>query len=118
MIFPFIGTIVIPISLAATTGRYVSPIPRILIALGLFLASMVALMAISLVVRAVYVEMPGTSVVAVSVWQWVGFVIVLALQYSGGRYLYRKLSGQSGLTPEELEAWRPSCGSAAVADDV
>ena len=105
MLFAFIGTIAIPIYLAATTGRIpVSPIPRVFIAVGLFFASMVALTAISLAMRAVYLEAPGTSVVAVSVWQWVSFLIILALQYSGGRYVYRKLSGQSGLTPDELEA--------------
>ena len=104
MLFALIGCAVIVAHAAGTTGREVPTPLRILIALGLLVAGLVAVIGVRLGLAAAFSIESGSSVEFFALWQWVGWIVVLGLLYSACRAVYRKVSGQKGLTPEELEA--------------
>ena len=104
MLIALIVCIVIVVRAAGFTGRNCPPFPRWLIAAGFLISGIVAIFGVRLAILAVYYSAEDTSSVAVGVWQWIGWAVVLFLLHLAVTKVYRQISGQKGLTPEELEA--------------
>ena len=104
MLFALIGCIVIAAHAAGTSGRDVPVLLRALIAVGLLVVGIFGVFGVSLGLAYAFTRESGSSVEFLALWQWIGWIVTLGLLYSAGRFVFRKVSGQKGLTPEELEA--------------